>query len=90
MFSIIVTDEFEKRFLDLPARIQKKLIKQEKLLKENPLHPSLHTEKLQPKTKEYWSFRVDKSYRVLFRFTEKDELLFITVGTHDWVYRIKT
>ncbi|MEK9156909.1 MAG: type II toxin-antitoxin system RelE/ParE family toxin [Patescibacteria group bacterium] len=89
MFSIIVTEEFEKRFSDLPTRIQKKLIKQEKFLRENPLHPSLHTEKLQPKIKEYWSFRIDKSYRVLFRFTEKDELILITVGTHDWVYRMK-
>lgn len=89
MFSIIVTEEFEKRFRDLPKNIQKKLIKQESFLRENPLHPSLHTEKLQPKIKEYWSFRVDKSYRVLFRFTKKDELILITVGTHDWVYRIK-
>lgn len=89
MFSIIVTEEFEKRFRDLPKNIQKKLIKQEGFLRENPLHPSLHTEKLQPKIKEYWSFRIDKSYRVLFRFTKKDELILITVGTHDWVYRIK-
>ncbi len=89
MFSIVVTEEFEKRFQDLSIGLQKKLIKQEAFLRENPFHPSLHTEKLQPKVKEYWSFRVDKSYRVLFRFTKSNEMTLITVGPHDWIYRIK-
>ncbi len=86
---ILVTEEFEKRYRELPKHIQQKLHKQEGIFQENPFHPSLHTEKLQPKKRECWSFRIDRSYRILFRFTDSDTITLITVGTHDWVYRFR-
>ena len=86
---IVVTKEFEKRFENLPAAFQKRAQKQEILFRKNPFHPSLHTEKLEPKTREVWSFRIDKSYRILFRFLDGSKVLFLTVGPHDWIYRIK-
>ncbi len=86
---ISVTKEFRERYQKLPASIQRKIEKQEGLFLANPLHPSLHTEKLEPKHKAYWSFRVDYNYRVLFCFLSADEISLITVGTHDWVYRFK-
>ncbi len=88
MLQIIVTDEFSKRYKLLPSIIQKKAEKQEKLFRQNPFYPSLHTEKLEPKGKQIWSFRVDKNYRVLFRFVEKHTVAFLTVGIHDWVYKL--
>ena len=88
MYQIVVADQFRRRYEKLPAAIQKKILKQEKLLSENPFHPSLHTEKLQPKNKEYWSVRVDKHYRILFRFLSGTEIVLITVGTHDWLYSL--
>lgn len=86
---IIVTEEFENRFSALPSAVQTKAEKQEKLFRKNPFHPSLHTEKLEPKDKEVWSFRIDKRYRVLFRFLNGSKALFLTVGPHDWIYKIK-
>ena len=86
---IIVTEEFEKRYGCLSAYIKKKAEKQEILFKQNPFYPSLHTEKLEPKGKQVWSFRVDKSYRIIFRFIDGNTVLFLSVGPHDWVYRIK-
>ena len=88
MYQIVVADQFRRRYEKLPAAIQKKILKQEKLLSENPFQPSLHTEKLQPKNKEYWSVRVDKRYRILFRFLSGTEIVLITVGTHDWLYSL--
>ncbi|MGZ8842227.1 MAG: type II toxin-antitoxin system RelE/ParE family toxin [Pyrinomonadaceae bacterium] len=85
---ILLTEEFIKRYKQLSPALQKKAEKQEKLFRQNPFHPSLHTEKLEPKGKQIWSFRVDRSYRVLFRFMDKDKVVFLTVGPHDWVYRI--
>ena len=38
------------------------------LFRANPFHPSLHVEKLHPKHHEVWSFRVDRAYRVIFKF----------------------
>ncbi len=85
---ISLTDEFVRRYKLLPVSIKKKAEKQEKLFRQNPFHPSLHTEKLEPKGKQVWSFRIDRSYRVLFRFADSQKVIFLTVGPHDWIYKI--
>ena len=64
--------------------------KQENLFCKNPFHPSLHTEKLEPKGRQVWSFRIDKNYRIVFRFLEeKDKVLLLTIGPHSWIYKLK-
>jgi len=85
---IFVTEDFKKDYSNLPKEIQKKAKKQEEIFKNNPFYPSLHTEKLHPKSQAVWSFRVNKSYRIIFRILGKDKVVFIAVGPHDWVYRI--
>ncbi len=85
---IFVTAEFEERYNVLSVPIKNKARKQEKLFRQNPLHPSLHVEKLEPKNKQLWSFRVDRKYRILFRFINKDRVIFLTIGHHDWIYKI--
>jgi len=60
MLEIFVTAEFEKRLKELPPAVQKKAEKQEKLFRQNPFHPSLHTEKLEPKGKQVRGFRIDR------------------------------
>jgi len=89
MADIFLTDEFKNRYKELPVFIQKKAEKQEKLFRHNYFHPSLHTEKLEPKRKQIWSFRVDKKYRIFFKFEEKDKVIFLTVGPHNWIYKFK-
>jgi toxin HigB-1 len=88
MLQIIITREFSARYQLLPDVIKKKAEKQEKLFRQNPFYPSLHTEKLEPRGKQIWSFRVDKNYRVLFRFVDGRNVVFLTVGTHDWIYKL--
>jgi len=88
MFEISVTSEFEKRYRKLPEKIQDKAEKQEQLFIQNCFHPSLHTEKLEPRNKQMWSFRIDKKYRIFFRFLERDKVVFLTVGPHDWIYKL--
>ena len=66
MVEIFTTEEFDKRYQNLPQSIQKKTEKREKILRQNPFHPSLHTEKLEPRGKQVWSLRIDKEYRILF------------------------
>jgi len=44
-------------------------------------------EKLEPKYKNIWSFRVDQKYRVLFTFVPREnELWLLDIGPHD-IYR---
>lgn len=87
-FRILVTEEFEKRFAELPLQIQRRAKKQEDFFRKNPFYPSLHTEKLSPHEKEVWSFRIDQSYRIVFRFYGPGKIIFLTVGPHDWIYKI--
>jgi Txe/YoeB family toxin of Txe-Axe toxin-antitoxin module len=87
MTDIYYTEEFSRRYRELPIPVQKKAERREKLFRQNPFHPSLKTEKLQPLGKEYWSFRVDRNYRIIFRFGEANEVYFVTCGHHQWIYR---
>jgi mRNA-degrading endonuclease RelE of RelBE toxin-antitoxin system len=87
MIQVEVTEEFVKRYELLPGPIKKRAEKQERFIRTNPFHPSLHTEKLEPRGRQVWSFRIDRKYRVIFRFLEKNKVLFLTVGPHDWVYK---
>ena len=49
-------------------RLGNKFQKQIKLLLENPSHPSLNTELLEPKEQGIYSFRIDLRFRALFIF----------------------
>lgn len=89
MKEILVTQEFIRLYKELPLPVQKRAEKQERLFRQNPLHPSLHTEKLMPKEREVWSFRIDKRYRIIFRFLGKEKVLFLLVGHHNWIYSVK-
>ena len=46
--------------------LQSKWKKCKILFIQNPKHPSLHTELLEPKDEMIFSFRLDKKYRALF------------------------
>ena len=84
---IEVSGEFKKLYSQLPLEIKKKAKKQERLFRFNPFYPSLHTEKLEPKGREVWSLRVDKSYRILFKFVNRQKVIFLTIGPHGWIYK---
>lgn len=85
---ILVAREFETNYAKLSEKIKDKFEKKERIFKSNPFHSSLHTEKLAPKVKQVWSFRIDKKYRIIFQFISKDKVVFLNIGHHHWIYRI--
>lgn len=86
---ILLSDEFKENFSFLDSRIQRRADKQIIIFKNNPFYPSLNTEKLSPKARGLWNFRIDRRYRVIFEFVKENKVLFLTVGPHDWIYRRK-
>ena len=62
--------------------LEKKFEKPRDLFEENPFHPSLETELLEPHSEKFWSFRVDRKYRAIFIFQEKDTIEIIDVNNH--------
>lgn len=89
MLVVLVTKEFENNYKELPTAIKAKVEKQEQLFRKNPFHPSLHTEKLEPKNRQVWSFRIDKKYRVIFNFIDNNKVVFVNIGHHGWIYNFK-
>ena len=85
--TIFYTEEFTRLYQMLPTAIQKKAERREAIFRSNPFYPSLSTEKLHPKHKEIWSFRIDNSYRILFQFKDRQTVYFLAVGPHHWIYR---
>lgn len=78
--------KFTKMVRELPVMIRKKARRTEDLFKSNMFYPSLNTEKLSPKALNYWSFRVDRTYRIIFHF-DKNVVTFLYIGHHKDIYR---
>lgn len=53
------------------------------MFENNPLHPGLETHKLKGPLAEFWSFSVNKKFRVLFRFLGNNAVLYYDIDTHD-------
>ena len=76
-----------RRQPDLQARVKRTL----KQLAEDPFHPALHSHKLKGELAGAWACTVDYDNRILFEFvhnpeSEEEEILLLTMGTHDEVY----
>ena len=74
--------DFWKDYAGLPAKIRARADKQFALLRENPLHPSLHFKKLTERNgQEIWSARVTLNYRALAVKVGSDYVWF-WIGEH--------
>ncbi|MBL7159053.1 hypothetical protein ISS85_01100 [Candidatus Microgenomates bacterium] len=62
-------------------QLEKKFTKQKKLFEKNLQHPSLNTEKLDPKKLNVYSFRLDRKWRAIFIIV-KDEVEIIDINPH--------
>ena len=62
--------------------ISRKWEKTKRLFENNPFHPSLNTELLEPKHRLIYSFRIDKKYRVLFICLPEDKVEVIAITKH--------
>ena len=83
---IHITSAFTKSYRKLPHQIQEVAKKKDKWFRHNASDPRLKTHKLRGELQGYWSYSVNESYRVLFRFVGSDEVIYYDVGTHD-IYR---
>lgn len=77
------TSEFEKSFRKLSIRIQDLAIKKDKWFRQDAFDPRLHTHKLKGELSGYWSYYINRQYRILFRFLNDDEVVYYDIGTHD-------
>ncbi len=62
--------------------LTEKVAKQIQLFVENPSHPSLNTEKLEPREFGLYSFRIDRKYRAIFHILIKNEVEIVDINDH--------
>lgn len=63
-------------------QLGEKFEKQKRLFEENPFHPGLRTELLEPKWMRIWSFRIGRAYRAIFIFREKGVIEILDINKH--------
>ena len=63
-------------------KLETKFKKQKSLFEKNPFHPGLKTELLEPKKMHIWSFRIDRKYRAIFIFINKETIEIIDINNH--------
>jgi plasmid maintenance system killer protein len=63
--------------------LKRKFEKQIVYLKENPKHPSLNLELLEPKSRRIYSIRIDRQFRALLKFLpDKETIEIILITNH--------
>jgi mRNA-degrading endonuclease RelE of RelBE toxin-antitoxin system len=87
MIKINYQDGFVKEFKKLPLEIKQKAFELEGIFSENPFHPLLHAKKLQGKLSSFFSFRITREYRIIYRFASKDEVDFLAVKHRKDIYK---
>ena len=80
---IYPTTHFTKAYKNLPEEIKKLAQSREAIFFVNPFDNRLKTHKLKGKLKDYWSYSVDYQHRVIFRFVDKETVLYFDIGKHD-------
>ena len=73
---------FKRQYKPLTRQQKSDFKKAIQLFVENPFHPSLKTHKLKGKLQSFWSFSINHSDRVLFKFSGKNAIDLINVGDH--------
>jgi len=87
MVKVYYSKYFLKAAKKLPSNQQEKLAQLLKLLRDNPLHPKLHTKNLTGKLSGLYSFRITRDWRVIFQFNSPTEVQLIDVAHRKEIYR---
>ena len=77
---------FKRQYKQLTEKQKADFRKAIHLFSENPFHAPLKTHKLKGKWAGFWSFSINYSDRVLFKFSAKETIDLINIGDHS-IYR---
>ena len=81
-FQFAYTKRFQKHFAFLTEKEKNQVKRKVILLKENPLHPSLRTKRIQG-TKDLFECSVNMSIRIIWYYEGNKMMILIDVGHHD-------
>lgn len=74
---------FIREFRKLPTDVQEEAKEKIESFKESENHERLRVYKLKGKLKDFYSFSVTYSHRIVFAYENKQTVVFIAIGSHD-------
>ncbi len=77
---------FVREFKKLSAEIREEALEKIDLFRNIDNHQKLKVHKLNGRLKDFYSFSITYSHRIVFEYEAKDEVVFVAVGSHD-IYR---
>ena len=86
MLVIKYKPSFVREFKKLPEGLQVEVFEKIELFRNKENHEKLKVHKLKGKLKDYYSFSVSYSHRIVFAYEKKTEVVFLGIGDHD-VYK---
>ena len=79
--------DFLKDVKKLPNNLQYKLAGLIEIIRENPFNPKLHTKPLSAPLQGMFSFRINRDYRVGFKYITTHCIQLLTVDRRDKIYK---
>jgi len=83
MIEIEYAPAFLNQMKKLPVELQREAIEKITLFKNRSNHRQLKVHKLKGKMAGKWSFSVNYSYRIAFKWLPNDAAGFLAIGDHD-------
>ena len=82
--TIYIYSRYRRSYKHLDPQLQRLADERITLFKRDLFDPHLDTHQLHGKLKGQWSFSIDRRYRILFEFLDKnrEEVVFLDVGNH--------
>lgn len=84
---IYYSNRFARGYRRLPLSFKKVAERKEEIFRKNPFELSLKTHRLKGGLKGFYSFSINKEYRIIFEFITKQKVWFHLVGKHD-IYKL--
>lgn len=82
MIEVYPSRDFVKAFKKIPVKIQLQSVQKDKLFRMDMYSPQLHTHRLKGKLSHYYSYRINRAYRILFELVERNKVIYHDIGTH--------
>lgn len=83
MISIVYSPFFVRKYNKLEGGLQEDVIQKIALFNDKENHKMLNVHKLNGKFSEYFSFSVNYKFRIVFRYTSKEDVMFVDIGGHE-------
>ena len=87
MVEIVYSARFLKLARKLPKAQIRKLAKLLEIFQIDSFHSTLHTKPLSGQLIGFYSFRITRDWRVIFRFLSPDEVQLVEVGHRKDIYK---